>query len=60
MHALEKTLARASGKTQVSAGEIVLAEVDLAEVNDLYLQVIKSFRELGGEKVRHPEKGSRT
>ncbi len=58
MHALEKTLARASGKTQVSAGEIVLADVDLAEVNDLYLQVIKSFHELGGEKVRHPGKTS--
>lgn len=58
MHALEKTLARASGKTQVSAGEIVLADVDLAEVNDLYLQVVKSFHELGGEKVRHPEKTS--
>jgi len=56
MHALEKILARASGRTGVSAGEIVMAEVDVAEVNDLYLQVIKSFDDLGGKNVRHPEK----
>lgn len=56
MHALEKILARASGKAKVSAGEIVMAEVDVAEVNDLYLQVIKSFDDLGGKRVRHPEK----
>lgn len=56
MHALEKILARASGKEKVSAGEIIMAEVDVSEVNDLYLQVIKSFYELGGKKVIHPEK----
>lgn len=56
MHALEKLLAKASGKTRVKPGEIVEAEVDLAEVNDLYLQVIKSFYEMGGTKVAHPEK----
>ena len=46
MHALEKLLAKASGKSSVKTGEIVEAEVDLAEVNDLYLQVIKSFYEM--------------
>jgi len=56
MHAIEKILANASGKGKVSAGEIVTAEVDVAEVNDLYLQVIKSFYELGGEKVKFPER----
>lgn len=55
MHALEKILARASGRESVTAGEIVLAEVDVAEVNDLYLQVVKSFFELGGVRVKHPQ-----
>ncbi|GAW91897.1 3-isopropylmalate dehydratase large subunit [Calderihabitans maritimus] len=56
MHALEKILARASGKNRVKAGEIVNCKVDLAEVNDLYLQVIESFEEMGGKKVWDPEK----
>lgn len=56
MHALEKILAKASGKIEVKAGEIVNAKVDLAEVNDLYLQTIKSFYEMKGTKVWDPEK----
>ncbi|MTI49324.1 3-isopropylmalate dehydratase large subunit [Sporosalibacterium faouarense] len=56
MHALEKILAKASGKEDVSAGEIVNAKIDLAEVNDLYLQTIKSFYEMGGDKVWDPSK----
>ncbi|MDW7667775.1 MAG: 3-isopropylmalate dehydratase large subunit [Bacillota bacterium] len=56
MHALEKILAKASGKQSVEAGEIVNAKVDLAEVNDLYLQTIKSFYEMGGDKVYNPDK----
>ena len=56
MHALEKILARAAGVKEVRAGEIVNAKVDLAEVNDLYLQVIKSFYEMGGKKVWDPNK----
>jgi len=56
MHALEKILARASGRKKVTAGEIVIAEVDVAEVNDLYLQVVKSFYELGGTEVANPDK----
>jgi 3-isopropylmalate/(R)-2-methylmalate dehydratase large subunit len=56
MHAIEKILARASGKKKVASGEIVIAEVDVAEVNDLYLQVVKSFYELGGTEVANPEK----
>jgi 3-isopropylmalate/(R)-2-methylmalate dehydratase large subunit len=49
-------LAKASGNNEVKAGQIVTAEVDLAEVNDLYFQVIKSFNKLGGEKVAHPDR----
>jgi len=56
MHALEKILAKASGRDSVSAGEIVKAKVDLAEVNDLYLQTIKSFYEMGGDRVYDPDK----
>lgn len=51
MHAIEKILARASGRKIVHVGEIVQAKVDFAEVNDLYLQTIYSFREMGGRKV---------
>jgi len=56
MHALEKILARASGKDRVKAGEIVNCRVDLAEVNDLYMQVIEFFEEMGGKKIWDPEK----
>src|SRR6056297_4205273 len=56
MHALEKILAKASGKEYVKSGEIVNAKVDLAEVNDLYLQTIKSFYEMGGDKVYDSDK----
>lgn len=55
MHAIEKILAQAAGKKSVSTGEIVTATVDMAEVNDLYLQVITSFYQLGGTKVKKPE-----
>ncbi len=51
MHAIEKILARASGNDKVSAGEIIKAKVDFAEINDLYLQTIYSFYEMGGKKV---------
>ncbi|HHW12695.1 MAG TPA: 3-isopropylmalate dehydratase large subunit [Firmicutes bacterium] len=51
MHAIEKILAKAAGKDRVTTGEIVNAKVDFAEINDLYLQTIYSFREMGGKKV---------
>lgn len=51
MHAIEKILAKNSGKTVVKTGEIVTAKVDFAEVNDLYLQTIYSFKEMNGKKV---------
>ncbi|MGM0438089.1 MAG: 3-isopropylmalate dehydratase large subunit [Bacillota bacterium] len=58
MHAIEKILANKSGKDKVETGEIVNVKIDLAEVNDLYLQVIKSFREMGGKKVWDKDKVS--
>lgn len=54
MHALEKILASHAGRETVETGEIVNCRVDMAEVNDLYLQVIKSFHEMGGTKVKDP------
>lgn len=50
MHAIEKILAKNSGRDHVTAGEIVTAKVDFAEINDLYLQTVYSFYEMGGEK----------
>lgn len=51
MHAIEKILAKSSGKASVSPGEIVTAKIDFAEINDLYLQTIYSFYEMGGREV---------
>ncbi len=51
MHAIEKILAKNSGRASVHAGEIVTAKVDFAEINDLYLQTVYAFYEMGGEKV---------
>ena len=51
MHAIEKIFAKNAGKAKVETGEIVMAKVDFAEINDLYLQTVYSFYEMGGEKV---------
>lgn len=56
MHAIEKILAKAAGRTQVATGEIVNCKVDLAGINDLYLQTLRSFFEMGGKKVYDPSK----
>ena len=56
MHAIEKILARNSGQKTVRTGEIVTAKIDFAEINDLYLQTVYSFYEMGGEKVWNPER----
>ncbi|WMJ77221.1 MULTISPECIES: 3-isopropylmalate dehydratase large subunit [unclassified Sedimentibacter] len=56
MHAIEKILAKNSGKNVVKTGEIVTAKIDFAEVNDLYLQTIYSFREMNGKKVWDKER----
>ena len=49
MHAIEKILAKNNGKERVVPGEIVTAKIDFAEINDLYLQTIYSFYEMGGK-----------
>lgn len=56
MHAIEKLLARAASVKEVSAGDLINARVDMAEINDLYLQVIKSFDEMGGKKVKNSDR----
>ncbi len=56
MHALEKILAKASDRDEIQAGDFVNARVDMAEVNDLYLEVIKQFYKLGGERVKFPDR----
>ena len=56
MHAIEKILAKAAGKVAVVTGEIVNCVVDLAGINDLYLQTVRSFFEMGGVKVHDPSK----
>lgn len=56
MHAIEKILANAAGRQQVKTGEIVNCKVSLAGINDLYLQTLHSFFEMGATKVHSPEK----
>ena len=56
MHALEKILAKASGNKKVEAGDIVTVDVDVAGINDLYLQVLYSFDDIGRPKVWDPSK----
>lgn len=56
MHAIEKILAKQAGKTSVKTGEIVNCTVDMAGINDLYLQAVRSFFEMGATKVHSPEK----
>ena len=52
MNIIEKILANASGKQEVSPGEIVEAKIDLAMTHDLTGPLaIKSFHEIGAKKV---------
>jgi len=52
MNIVEKILARASGRDEVSPGEIVEASVDVAMIHDLTGPLaIESFRKIGAEKV---------
>jgi homoaconitate hydratase family protein len=56
MHAIEKILARAAGRDKIVTGEIVNCRVDLAGINDIYLQTIRSFYEMGGKRVNDSSK----
>jgi 3-isopropylmalate/(R)-2-methylmalate dehydratase large subunit len=52
MNIIEKILAQASNKREVTPGEIVEAKIDVAMIHDLTGPLaIKSFREIGAEKV---------
>jgi len=52
MNIIEKILANASGKKEVSPGEIVEANIDVAMTHDLTGPLaIKSFRKIGTKKV---------
>ncbi|TCL35472.1 3-isopropylmalate/(R)-2-methylmalate dehydratase large subunit [Anaerospora hongkongensis] len=56
MHAIEKILAKKAGKDSVATGEIVNCFIDMAGINDLYLQTVRSFFEMGGNRVYDPSK----
>lgn len=56
MHAIEKILAKKAGKDAVVTGEIVNCFIDMAGINDLYLQTVRSFFEMGGKQVYDPNK----
>jgi 3-isopropylmalate/(R)-2-methylmalate dehydratase large subunit len=51
----EKILARASGATSASAGEIVMAAVDMSVIDDVqFLHFFKAWKKLGG-RIHDPE-----
>lgn len=53
----EKILAKASGNNQIKAGEIVMANIDVAMTHDLTGPLsVESFKKIGVEKVWDPEK----
>jgi 3-isopropylmalate/(R)-2-methylmalate dehydratase large subunit len=53
----EKILAKASGKNEVEAGEIVMANIDVAMTHDLTGPLsVESFEKIGVPKVWDPEK----
>jgi 3-isopropylmalate/(R)-2-methylmalate dehydratase large subunit len=53
----EKILAHASGKDRVTAGEFIVADIDLALVHDIFAaSVFDKLVEVGGGKVFDPDK----
>ena len=57
MNIFEKILARASERKEVSPGEIVEANIDMAMIHDLTGPLtVDSFRKIGAEKVWDPKK----
>ena len=53
----EKILAKASGKNEVGAGEIVMANIDIAMTHDLTGPLsVESFEKIGVSEVWDPEK----
>ena len=56
MHPIYQILAKASKKNKVFPGDFITIPVDFAFVNDLYLQVLLSFKEIGAKKVWDSDK----
>lgn len=57
MNVVEKTLARSAGREEVTAGEIIDANVDVAMIHDLTgPHTIESFHKIGAAKVWNPDK----
>jgi len=53
----EKILAKASGKDKVEAGEIVMADIDIAMVHDLTGPLtLQALEQINTDKVWDPEK----
>jgi 3-isopropylmalate/(R)-2-methylmalate dehydratase large subunit len=53
----EKILARASGRDEVSAGEFVVGDIDLALVHDIFAaRVFDTLRDVGVEDVFDPDR----
>lgn len=53
----EKILSRASGKGRVEAGDIVMADIDIAMIHDLTGPLaVESFNKIGTQKVWDPSK----
>jgi homoaconitate hydratase family protein len=57
VNVLEKILAKASDREEVSPGEIVEAKIDSAMVHDITgPMAVQSWRKLGEERIRDPDK----
>jgi 3-isopropylmalate/(R)-2-methylmalate dehydratase large subunit len=53
----EKIFARASGKGEAEAGDIVMADIDIAMMHDLTGPLaVESFNKIGTKKVWNPSK----
>ncbi len=53
----ERVLAKAAGRDHVTAGEFVMAKIDLALLHDIFAaQVFSMLREVGVEKVFDPDR----
>jgi len=57
LNIFEKILARASGRHEVTPGEIIEANIDMAMIHDLTGPLtVDSFRKIGAEKVWDPKR----
>lgn len=50
MHAIEKILAKNSGRTHVKTGEIITAKIDFAEINDRICRPCIPFMKWAGRR----------